>query len=244
MLRVDLVHSLEVVEVLEEDRRLDEPVEAGARLLEDRLQVREDLLGLLLDPARDRGVARLQAELPGDEDEAAGARSPASTARPGTAPAQPRCGRRSCRSSDVPPVCSHASARAAPSALKIASSTWPLSVPFEEPHVQDEPGVLGEHLEEASHDVGAEPADAGLRQVDVRDEERLVARLEHDVGERLRRGRAHRSRGRARPPRAAAPRARCRSPPRRPRPLPACLPARCRGRGRTAQSRRGARAAG
>ena len=57
----------------------------------------------------------------------------------------------------------------------------------EEPHVEHEPRVLGEHLEEAARDVGAEPADAGLREVDVRDEERLVARLEHDGGERLRR---------------------------------------------------------
>src|SRR6476469_6358456 len=51
-----------LVEVLEVDRRLHEAVERGARLLEDRLQVREDPFGLLLDPAGDRGVARLQAE--------------------------------------------------------------------------------------------------------------------------------------------------------------------------------------
>ena len=53
--------------------------------------------------------------------------------------------------------------------------------------MQDEPRVLGQHLEESPRDVGSEPADAGLRQVDVRDEERLVARLEDDVRERLRR---------------------------------------------------------
>ena len=58
----------------------------------------------------------------------------------------------------------------------------------EKAHVQDEPRVLGQHLEEPPRDVGPEPADAGLRQVDVRHEERLVARLEHHVGERLRRG--------------------------------------------------------
>src|SRR5436190_17718901 len=72
VLRVDLVHRMEIVEALEEDRRLHEAVEPGARLREDRLQVREDLFGLLLDPARDHGVSRLQAELAGDEDEAAG----------------------------------------------------------------------------------------------------------------------------------------------------------------------------
>src|SRR6476661_4032333 len=72
VLRVDLVHGVEVVEVLKIDRRLHESVEPGARLLEDRLQVREDLFGLLLDPAGDCGVARLQAELARDEDKAAG----------------------------------------------------------------------------------------------------------------------------------------------------------------------------
>src|SRR5690349_3388924 len=40
--RVDLVHAREVVEVLEEDGRLHEPVERTARLLEDRRQVGED----------------------------------------------------------------------------------------------------------------------------------------------------------------------------------------------------------
>jgi len=53
--------------------------------------------------------------------------------------------------------------------------------------VQDEPRVLRQHLEEPPRDVGSEAADAGLRQVDVRHEERLVARLEHHVRERLRR---------------------------------------------------------
>jgi SAM-dependent methyltransferase len=71
VLRVDAVHRLEVAEVLEEDGRLHEPVETAAGFLQDGSQVREDLLGLLRDPARDLGVARLQAELPGDEDEAA-----------------------------------------------------------------------------------------------------------------------------------------------------------------------------
>ena len=68
--RVDLVHRGEVAEVLEEDGRLDEPVEAGAGLLEDRAQVLHHLLGLLRDPLHGLLVTRLQAELAGDEDEA------------------------------------------------------------------------------------------------------------------------------------------------------------------------------
>ena len=67
---VDLVHGGEVAEVGEEDRRLDEPVEPAAGLLEDRAQVREHLLGLLRDPSRELRRARLQPELAGDEDEA------------------------------------------------------------------------------------------------------------------------------------------------------------------------------
>ena len=47
--RVDLVHPLEVAEVGEEDGRLHDPVETAAGLLENRLQVPEDLLRLLLD---------------------------------------------------------------------------------------------------------------------------------------------------------------------------------------------------
>src|SRR5438128_7161695 len=119
VLRVDGVHSLEVVEVLEEDGRLHEPVKAGARLAEDRGQVRKDPLGLLLDPARDRSVAGLQAELARDEDEAARGdrlRVRRSLER-----------RRGALGADdgllahsVPPMGSHAWASAAPSALKIA----------------------------------------------------------------------------------------------------------------------------
>ena len=68
--RVDLVHAGEVVEVLEKDRRLHEPVERRARGLEDRAQVREHLLGLLGDPARDELLrAGPQRELARDEDE-------------------------------------------------------------------------------------------------------------------------------------------------------------------------------
>src|SRR5215210_3356572 len=70
---VDLVHPLEVAQIDEEDGRLDDPVEARAGLLEDRLEVVEDLLGLLGDPLPHHlPVVGPQPELAGDEDEAAG----------------------------------------------------------------------------------------------------------------------------------------------------------------------------
>src|SRR5207247_10955866 len=97
--------------------------------LEDRAQVRKDLLRLLLDAACDRGVPRLQAELAGDEDEAAG--RDRLRVRRALERRRRRLGAHHRllahgRGSSL----SHASASAAPSPLKIASSTWPLSVPF------------------------------------------------------------------------------------------------------------------
>src|SRR5437762_8284133 len=71
--RIDLVHRLEVAEIREEHRGLHEPVEPAARLLEDRAQVREDLLGLFLDRLADEIVrARPERDLPGDEHESPG----------------------------------------------------------------------------------------------------------------------------------------------------------------------------
>src|SRR5262249_29154523 len=62
-----------VVEVAQVDRRLHDPLEPAPGRLEDRLQVREDLLGLLGDLVRDQVVrAGVKGDLPGDEDEAAG----------------------------------------------------------------------------------------------------------------------------------------------------------------------------
>src|SRR5438477_8986509 len=59
VLDVDLVHAREVGQVLQEDGRLDEPVERGARGLEDRTEVGEDLLGLIADLVGDHlGVIR------------------------------------------------------------------------------------------------------------------------------------------------------------------------------------------
>src|SRR5690349_3295048 len=129
VLRVHGVHPLEVVEVLEEDRRLDELVEPGARLLEDRAEVREDLLRLFLDrAARKRFVARLEGELARDEDEVP------RLDRLRVGRALERRGRR-LRAHDGlahsgPPSVAHACARARRSALKIASSTCCVSVPF------------------------------------------------------------------------------------------------------------------
>src|SRR5947209_16313531 len=51
VLRVDLVHPREVVEVLQEHRRLHEVVERRPRRFEYRAQVGEDLLGLRADIA-------------------------------------------------------------------------------------------------------------------------------------------------------------------------------------------------
>src|SRR5262249_41531964 len=129
VLRVDGVHRLEVLEALKEDGRLDESVQSAAGLLEDRREVREDLLRLFLDPARDRGFARLQPELPGDEDEAGG--------RHRLRVRRPLERRRCCLGANDALLAhrrlssrSHAWARATPRPLKIASSTWSLSVPL------------------------------------------------------------------------------------------------------------------
>src|SRR5579875_2685143 len=128
VLRVDLVHRLEVAEILQEHRRLDEPVEPAAGLLEDRAKVGEDLLGLLLDAPRDRAVAGLETKLAGDEDEAAGGDRlrvrRALERRRGSLGADDGLLAHYCTSR------SQAWRNAPPSDLKIASSTCPLSVPF------------------------------------------------------------------------------------------------------------------
>src|SRR5207248_5308006 len=98
-------------------------------LLEDRPGIRKGRLGLLLNAAGDRGVPRLQAQLPGDEHQVAG------RDRLGVRRALERSGR-GFGADDLllaherASCLSHASPSAAPSPLKIASSTWPLSVPF------------------------------------------------------------------------------------------------------------------
>ena len=56
-----------------------------------------------------------------------------------------------------------------------------MSVPFEQADVQGEPRAVGEPLEEAASDVGAEAADPRLGEIDVRDDERRVRRLERDA---------------------------------------------------------------
>src|SRR6185295_1055541 len=67
---VHLVHALEVVEVLEEDGRLDESVEAASGGLQDRTEICERLFGLLLDRlAGDLVTSRLESDLAGNEDE-------------------------------------------------------------------------------------------------------------------------------------------------------------------------------
>src|SRR3954453_19264051 len=68
---VDLVHAREVPQALQEDGGLHEPVQRASRLLEDRAQVLEHLLGLPGDVAAHQlRVAGLERELSRDEDEA------------------------------------------------------------------------------------------------------------------------------------------------------------------------------
>jgi hypothetical protein len=55
----------------------------------------------------------------------------------------------------------------------------------EEAYVQRQAGTFCKALEEAACDVGAETADPRLREIDVRDDERLVRDLEHDACEGL-----------------------------------------------------------
>src|SRR4051812_39985094 len=129
VLRVDRVHALEVVEVLQEHRRLHEPVEPRPGLLENCAQVREDLLRLLLDrPAAQILVAGAQRELSGDEDEVARA----NRLRVRRALERRRCrlGAHDGLAHGVPPSLAHAWPSATPSALKIASRTCWVSVPF------------------------------------------------------------------------------------------------------------------
>src|SRR5205823_10410805 len=104
-------------------------------------------------------------------------RWPANTALPERAPAQPRCGRRSCRSRTGLLSLARFGQRC-PERLEDRLEHVTAVGAVEEAYVQDEPRVLGQHLEEPPRDVGSEPPDAGLRQVDIGDEERLVARLE------------------------------------------------------------------
>src|SRR5215510_9538961 len=66
-------------------------------------------------------------------------------------------------------------------------------VAVDQANVQRKPSARGQLVQEARDEVGAEPADPGLREVDVRDDERAPGRLEDDVSERLVRGRDGRS---------------------------------------------------
>src|SRR5207248_3153412 len=119
---VDLVHGAEVVEVLEEDGRLDDPVERAPGSLEDRAQVRERLLGLVGDVAGDEFLlARLQRQLAGDEHETV--RLDRLRVR------RPLEGRGCCVGADRLLHSRHAIPSAAPRALKIARSTCSGSLP-------------------------------------------------------------------------------------------------------------------
>ena len=62
-LRVGLVHLFEVLPVGQEDRDLDDSVQAASPSLEYRLDISQDLAGLLLDSTRDE-LARRRIEGP------------------------------------------------------------------------------------------------------------------------------------------------------------------------------------
>ena len=77
---------------MQEHRGLDELVETASRRLEDRAEVRHDLLRLLGDAsARERSRLEADPELAGDEDEISDPDRLVVRARPGTAPARCRC---------------------------------------------------------------------------------------------------------------------------------------------------------
>src|SRR5216117_623218 len=66
---IDLVHLLESPDVREEDGRLHHVLEAAPRLLQFRLDVREDDLGLGLDARGNGSGAGIGTNLARDEDE-------------------------------------------------------------------------------------------------------------------------------------------------------------------------------
>ena len=56
---------------------------------------------------------------------------------------------------------------------------------LDQPHVQRQPGALGELSQEGGDDVAGEAGDAGVAEVDVRDDERPPGRFDDDMRERL-----------------------------------------------------------
>ena len=186
MRRVHLVHRREVVEVLQEDRRLHELVQAAARLLQDRAEILQRLLRLLGDaPAHHPAPVGRQTELAGDEDEAADldslvvGRSLERSGRALGADDLLLC--HLCSPSRQARL--DACARAAPSALKMASRTWRESSPSISRTCSVSPGRLRERLEEARGEVAAEPSRPRLGQIDVARDERPLGDLERDLGE-------------------------------------------------------------
>ena len=156
------------------------------------------------------------------------------TARPGTARARPRCGRRASRSLDRPPG-SRTLGQGSPERLEDRLEHVTAVGAVEEAHVQDEPrrpppaprGIAARRRFRARR--------CGLRR------STLVTKSGSSLVSRTTDASASPTSSRgavsaARLPPATGRRARGRSPPPRPRPLPACLPARSRGRGRTARS--------
>ncbi len=147
-------------EVLQEHRRLDEVRERRAGGLEDRLQVREHLLGLLGDAARRPALSRRGAAPAGRRR----TRSPFALIACEYGAPWNGAGAASVRTTSLLTCPSsfgwlgmrHGLPSAAPTALKIAASTCCGSRALEQPDVQVQAGRLRERLEEARRDVGVE----------------------------------------------------------------------------------------
>src|SRR6266508_1147918 len=157
MLRVDLIHAVKVVEVRQEDGRLDEAIHSASGGLEDRPQVRQGLLRLLLDRLPDRRwIVGLDSHLSGDEDEPRGL-DRLRIRRP-----LERC--RCCLGSyDLLHWSSllrgrHAWASATPSALKIDSSTCWLSLPSSSRTCRVKPAVCANSSRKRAARSPARPA--------------------------------------------------------------------------------------
>ena len=185
---VHLVHRREVVEALQEDRRLRELVQAAPRLLQDRAQILHRLLGLLGDAAADHPApVGGEAELAGDEDEAAdldGLVVRRSLERSGrtlgaddlllchgfSLSVQARLGRLRERGAER---------------LEDGLEDMARVLPVDQPDVQRQPRRLRERVEEARGEVAAEPSRPRLGQIDVARDERPLRDLERDLGESL-----------------------------------------------------------
>ena len=167
---------------------MSRPLEPASGLFEDRLDVLEHLARLRLDAlALERRLAGREPELAGDEDETAGDdRLVVGRALEGR---RRRLGANDLLARQVPsPLTRQAASSATPSALKIASSTCWVSRPSTRRTCSVIPAASASSLQEASGQIAGETADMCGREIEVGDQAGIVAEIERDVRERLRRG--------------------------------------------------------